>query len=156
MKTDTETYKSKLLSKDSKVRIAAINKLAKSGNINQLMFLMKLLFEKRIANGPSIAIKAIGNSKNECGEKILVEIYGLANDNEKKLIIESLFNLGTFKHFFAESHLYKNIQEQLWALLFGLSSDQLNNILSLGQNEFQEKLDFAWKTTKHWRKQNTD
>jgi hypothetical protein len=113
---------------------------------------MNFLFENSIGNGPSIAIKAIGNYKNELGKNILVEVYGRANDNEKKLIIESLLKLGVFKKYFSGNHLHKNIQEQLWALLSSLNSDKLKNILSLGQQEFKDKLDFAWKTTKHWRK----
>lgn len=133
--------------------MAAINQLAKSGDMKQLEFLMRLLFENRIGNGPSIAIKAIGNANNEFGKSILVEMYGLANDNERKLIIESLIKLGVFKDFFpGGNHLHKNIQEQLWALLFASNSKQLKNILALGQQEFKEKLDFAWKSTSHWRK----
>ena len=152
MKTEMEIYKENLLSKDSKVRMEAINQLAKSGDMKQLAFLLNFLFENSIGNGPSIAIKAIGNAQNESGKNILVEVYGRANDNEKKLIIESLFKLGAFKNYFSGNHFHKNIQEQLWPLLFALSSDKLRNILSLGQQEFKEKLDFAWKTTKHWRK----
>ncbi len=113
---------------------------------------MNFLFENSIGNGPSIAIKAIGNSKNELGKNVLVEVYGRANSNEKKLIIESLLKLGVFKNFFSGNQLHKNIQEQLWPLLSSLKSAQLKNILSLGQQEFKEKLDFAWRTTKHWRK----
>jgi hypothetical protein len=152
VKAETEVYKSKLLSEDSKIRMEAINQLAKSGDTKQLKFLMNFLFENSIANGPSIAIKAIGNSQNEFGKNVLVDVYGRANDNEQKLIIESLLKLGVFKKFFAGYQLHKNIQEQLWPLLSGLKSDKLKNILSLGQQEFKEKLDSAWKTTKHWRK----
>jgi hypothetical protein len=129
----------------------AINQLAKSGDMKQLEFLMNLLIEKKIGNGLSIAIKAIGNSKNEFGKDILVNIYGIANNNEKKLIIESLLKLGIFKNFFSGNQLHKNIQEQLWPLLSSLKSDQLKNILLLGQQQFKEELDFAWRTTKHWR-----
>ena len=143
MKAETEIYKSKLLSKDSKIRMEAINQLAKSGDMKQLEFLMNLLIEKKIGNGLSIAIKAIGNSKNEFGKDILVDIYGIANGNERKLIIESLLKLGVFKNFFSGNQFHKNIQEQLWPLLSGLKSDKLKNILSLGQQEFKEKLDFA-------------
>lgn len=152
MKTEREIFKEKLLSKDSKERTEAINQLAKSGDMKQLEFLMNFLFENSIGNGPSIAIKAIGNSKNELGKNVLVEVYGRANSNEKKLIIESLLKLGVFKNFFSGNQLHKNIQEQLWPLLSSLKSAQLKNILSLGQQEFKEKLDFAWRTTKHWRK----
>ena len=130
----------------------AINQLAKSGDMKQLEFLMNLLIEKKIGNGLSIAIKAIGNSKNEFGKDILVDIYGIANGNERKLIIESLLKLGAFKNFFSGNQLHNNIQEQLWSLLSSLNSNKLKNILSLGQQEFKEKLDFAWRTTKHWRK----
>jgi hypothetical protein len=154
MKTETQTYKAKLLSKDSKIRQAAINQLAKSGDIKQLEFLMHVLFEKRVGNDLSYAINSIGNFQNECGKKSLIEIYGSVNDNEKKLIIKSLLKLGVFKNFFSGNHLNKSIQEQLWALLFGLNSDQLKNIISLGQQEFKDKLDFAWRTTKHWRNKN--
>jgi hypothetical protein len=152
VKTETELYKSKLLSQDSKIRMEAINQLAKSGDTKQLKFLMNFLFENSIANGPSIAIKAIGNSKNESGKNVLVDVYGRANDNEQKLIIESLFKLGVFKNLFSGNQFHKNIQEQLWPLLSGLKSSQLKNILSLGQQEFKKKLDFAWSMTKHWRK----
>lgn len=152
MKTETEEYKAKLFSKESKVRLEAINHLAKSDDIKQLEFLMNVLFKKRIGNGSSIAIKAIGKFQNKFGKSILLETYGLANYNEKKLIIEALLKLGVFKNFFSGNHLSKNIQEQLWALLFGLNSDQLKSILSLEPKEFKEKLDFAWKSTKHWRK----
>jgi hypothetical protein len=152
MKTEMEIYKENLLSKDSKVRMEAINQLAKSGDVKQLEFLLNFLFENSVGNGPSIAIKAIGNTQNETGKTVLVEVYGRANDNEKKLIIESLFKLGVFKNFFSGNQLHKNIQEQLWPLLSGLNSDKLKIILSLGQQGFKEKLDFAWRTTKHWRK----
>jgi hypothetical protein len=37
MKTETERYKSKLLSQDSKIRMEAINQLARSGDMKRAM-----------------------------------------------------------------------------------------------------------------------
>jgi hypothetical protein len=152
MKTETENLRAKLLSKDPKIQQETIVQMAKSDDIKQLEFMMNVLLEKRIGNGLSNAIKTIGNSENEIGQKILIAIYGSAKDNDKKLIIAALLKLGAFKNFFPGNQQSKNIAEQLWPLLFGLNSTQLENILSLGEAEFKNKLDFARKTTKHWRK----
>lgn len=152
MKTESETYKAKLLSKDSKIRNAAIHQLAQSGDAGQLDLLLRVLVDKRIGNGLSTAIKAIGDFQNTAGKNALIEIYGAVNDNDKKLVIAGLLKLGTFEKFFPGGAATKHMQDQLWALLFGLNSAQLKSILALSPGEFMIKLDSAWKSTKHWRK----
>ena len=100
VKTESETYKAKLLSKDSKIRNAAIHQLAQSGDAGQLDLLLRVLVDKRIGNGLSTAIKAIGDFQNTAGKNALIEIYGAVNDNDKKLVIAGLLKLGTFEKFF--------------------------------------------------------
>lgn len=152
MKSSTNIFQSKLLSPDPKIRKLAIDQLAKSKDSKLLKLLMQQVLSKRIGNMPSLAIKAIGDSGNDAGISILIEIYGQVNDVEKKLIIESISKLGAFSSHMDGNVLHKNIQEQLWPLLFGLNSDQFRQMHNLNRKQFEEKLESASRITAHWKK----
>jgi hypothetical protein len=151
MKTEIENYAEKILSQNSEISTKAIKQIAQMGDYKQLSSLFSLLLKKHVGNGVTIAVKAIGNAQNQGGKDFLIACYEQANENEKKLIIESLLKLGVFKKHFFGKHYPVNIQEKLWALFSGLNSSKLKAMLSLETKEFHEKLDFAWKITKHWR-----
>jgi hypothetical protein len=152
VKTETEKYKAKLLSKDRKILVAAINQLAKSGNKKEVEFLIGMVFKNRPPNGVTIALRVIGNSRNKNGIQALIESYGDASHDERQLIMECLLKLEVFSHFFSGIQTAKNIQDRLWPLLFPLKSSQLKEVLALSPEKFAERLEFAWRTTKHWRK----
>jgi len=152
MSSETNSLKDKLLSPDSKIRQRAIEQLVQTGNTADLKLLMKTVFSKRIGNTPSMAIKAIGNSGNEAAINILVEVYPNLHQNEKKLIIESVSRLGAFSSLIDGDPMHPNIQDQLWALLFGVNSDQFKNILTLDRKQFEKELESASRLTAHWKK----
>jgi len=152
LKIDIQTYKEKILSGEPKIRAAALNELCRYGTAPQLESLMALLLKNRVGNTVSLAIKAIGTSGNAEGVNALIEAYGTAKINEQKLIIESLLKLGVFRNFFEGNALHPNIMQQLWPLLQGCRIDQLKKIMSLTPEEFRKQIDFAWHSTKHWRK----
>ncbi|HTF05627.1 MAG TPA: hypothetical protein VK826_16485 [Bacteroidia bacterium] len=152
MKVDLKTYGEKLLSKDGKVRVAAIDQLAKSEDKKEVEFLIGTVFKKRPPNGVSLVIRAIGNSRNAHGIQPLIDGYGNASHDERELVMDCLLKLDVFIKFFPGVQTSKNIREKLWPMLGGLNSSQLKNVLALSPEKFQEQLDFAWKTTSHWRK----
>jgi hypothetical protein len=152
MKPDLKTYGEKLLSRDSKVRMAAIHELAQSKHKKEVEFLIATVFKKRIANGVVLALKAIGNSGNKHAIQPLIDGYGYGNHEERELMMDCLLKLGVFDNFFPGDQDSKKIRERLWPVLFALNSDKLKKLLALSPKEFEAKAEFAWRMTKHWRK----
>lgn len=151
MKNKIDQTKETVNSPNKNFRFQSVKEIAQTGDTGQLKILFKKLFQKRIGNEIAILIKAIGDFQNANGIEPLIDIYGEANKNEKKLINEALLKLGAFRKFFDGNKYPLNILENLEAMLFGASSPQLKRKLSLSKEEFLENLDFAWRTTKHWR-----
>ena len=151
MKSDTAVYKAKLNAADSKIRNTAIRAVAASGDAALLKFMLETVFRNRKGNSISVAVTALGDAANKEAVPLLPEYYQLANRNERRLIIETLLQLGAFDRVFGSNAAHKNNAEQLWALLFGSSTAQLKACLALPAHELRKELDFAWKATSHWR-----
>ncbi len=151
MKIDFDNLKGQIHSKDASIRNAAIKEIAKFGDAKVFRNLFEFLTTNRISNGISLAVKAIGISKNTHAIEPLVDHFETANHSIRDMIIASLLKLGVFDKFFGGNKFPINIQERLFALLSTSSSSRLRSYLALEPEEFHKKLDFAWSITKHWR-----
>ncbi len=143
-------YQIRLNSTDRKIRLAAFREAALSNNGQQVRFLFKHIRQHKGKHGNDLAllIKTIEKFGSKAAGTELIEEFDWANAVEKKLIVGALAKMSIF-------HNPKRIHpfaENLWALLYCCSSEQLRSYVAMTPAEFAEELAFAWRTTSHWRR----
>lgn len=134
-------------SKDKSVQQKALQSITTI--INQKDLTSTLNYFKKKGNTFSIIIKALGNSNNTSAIEALINCYSSSNHHYRRLILKSLLKLGAFSSLVDGNQTHPNIEKKVWAMVFGYSSKQLNEVLKLDKQSFQSKIDFAWKTFNH-------
>lgn len=143
MKSEINSCKSKLNVADPKIRNTAIRAVAASADKTLLKYMLDTVFRNRKGNSVSVAVIAIADACNKEAIPFLIDSYQVASRNERMLIAEALLKLDAFDHIFSGNASHKNNFDQVWALVFGASSQQLRYYLELPADELRKELDFA-------------